>query len=98
MNGQADLRAFYSNFRTMEELFFALFDLHAQRVIDTAARRPRTGREPNSCGVSSPRCEWSRTGCSHIATSTGAGFYLCLHTWSGTTTEPRRPPCSHGTW
>ena len=25
---------FYSNFRTKEELFFALFDLHAQRVID----------------------------------------------------------------
>ncbi|WP_327277383.1 TetR/AcrR family transcriptional regulator [Streptomyces sp. NBC_01224] len=26
--------AFYSNFRTKEELFFALFNLHAQRVID----------------------------------------------------------------
>ncbi|GHE79481.1 putative TetR-family regulatory protein [Streptomyces spiralis] len=26
--------AFYSNFRTKEELFFALFDLHAQRVVD----------------------------------------------------------------
>ncbi|MDI3409022.1 TetR/AcrR family transcriptional regulator [Streptomyces cavernicola] len=26
--------AFYSNYRTKEDLFFALFDLHAQRVID----------------------------------------------------------------
>ncbi|RVU27882.1 TetR/AcrR family transcriptional regulator [Streptomyces antnestii] len=26
--------AFYSNFRNKEELFFALFDLHAQRVVD----------------------------------------------------------------
>ncbi|MFI7099671.1 TetR/AcrR family transcriptional regulator [Streptomyces sp. NPDC050161] len=29
--------AFYSNFRTKEELFFALFDLHAQRVVDRLA-------------------------------------------------------------
>ncbi|GHB48461.1 putative TetR-family regulatory protein [Streptomyces viridiviolaceus] len=26
--------AFYSNFRTKEDLFFALFDLHGQRVVD----------------------------------------------------------------
>ncbi|MEV0702419.1 TetR/AcrR family transcriptional regulator [Saccharopolyspora sp. NPDC050389] len=26
--------AFYSNYRNKEELFFALFDLHAQRVVD----------------------------------------------------------------
>ncbi|MEV5882139.1 TetR/AcrR family transcriptional regulator [Streptomyces sp. NPDC052020] len=30
--------AFYSNFRTKEELFFALFDLHARRVIDRLTR------------------------------------------------------------
>ncbi|SED92540.1 hypothetical protein SAMN05428939_6746 [Streptomyces sp. TLI_105] len=30
--------AFYSNFRTMEDLFFALFDLHAQGVIDRLTR------------------------------------------------------------
>ncbi|AJP04706.1 TetR family transcriptional regulator [Streptomyces cyaneogriseus subsp. noncyanogenus] len=30
--------AFYSNFRTKDELFFALFDLHARRVIDRLTR------------------------------------------------------------
>ncbi|MFJ3209544.1 TetR/AcrR family transcriptional regulator [Streptomyces flaveolus] len=30
--------AFYSNYRTKEDLFFALFDLHAQRVIDRLTR------------------------------------------------------------
>ncbi|MDI3385448.1 TetR/AcrR family transcriptional regulator [Streptomyces sp. B-S-A8] len=30
--------AFYSNFRTKEALFFALFDLHAQRVVDRLTR------------------------------------------------------------
>ncbi|WP_438484427.1 TetR/AcrR family transcriptional regulator [Streptomyces sp. S186] len=29
--------AFYSNYRTKEELFFALFDLHARRVVDRLA-------------------------------------------------------------
>ncbi|MFM9368433.1 TetR/AcrR family transcriptional regulator [Streptomyces sp. Da 82-17] len=29
--------AFYSNFRAKEDLFFALFDLHAQRVVDRLA-------------------------------------------------------------
>ncbi|MCG3751964.1 TetR/AcrR family transcriptional regulator [Amycolatopsis sp. Poz14] len=29
--------AFYSNYRTKEELFFALFDRHAQRVLDRLA-------------------------------------------------------------
>ncbi|MET9437256.1 TetR/AcrR family transcriptional regulator [Streptomyces sp. NPDC006551] len=39
--------AFYSNFRTKEELFFALFDLHAQRVID---RLTRAVEELNTAG------------------------------------------------
>jgi AcrR family transcriptional regulator len=30
--------AFYSNFRNKEELFFALFDLHARRVVDRLTR------------------------------------------------------------
>jgi AcrR family transcriptional regulator len=45
--------AFYSNFTTKDELFFALFDAHAARVLDRFRRQAETGADdpPTLAGI-----------------------------------------------